>query len=104
MENVEFRGHLEPFLHEKTQHFMHELISFAKSPYDMIAYDNKVHYNWPEDHPQALEQTREEGRNSEAASDASSQPGAQLKKFHWTRCKCLQIDYMNTVLHVYMYV
>ena len=53
MENAEFGNHLEPFLHEKTQHFMHELISFAKSPYDMIAYDNKVRYDWPETHPQA---------------------------------------------------
>ena len=76
MENEDFGGHLEPFLHEKTEHFMHELISFAKSPYDMIAYDNKVRYNWPEDHPQAQEQTR--GDEGLSVSDASSQPGAYI--------------------------
>lgn len=69
MESVDFGSHLEPFLHERTQHFMHELICFAKSPYDMIAYDNKVRYNWPETHPQAQQQSRE------GAGDANSPPG-----------------------------
>ncbi len=32
---------------DKTDHFVHELISFAKSPLDMVAYDNKVCYDFP---------------------------------------------------------
>ena len=42
MESEEFVTHLQPFLHDKTEHFIHELASFAKSPLDMIAYDAKV--------------------------------------------------------------
>lgn len=75
LESTEFGGHLESFLHEKTQHFMHELVSFAKSPYDMIAYDNKVKYDWPETHPQAQEQSN--GGNTEV-TDTGSQPGIEL--------------------------
>ena len=47
LESVEFSHHLKPFLHEKSAHFMHEFISFAKSPFDMIAYDSRVRYQWP---------------------------------------------------------
>ena len=43
-----FASHLEPFLTSRTSHFMHEFVSFAKSPYDVIAYDGKVRYNWPD--------------------------------------------------------
>ena len=52
---------------------MHELISFAKSPYDMIAYDNKMKYNWPENHPQAQVQPQE--GDGQGISDTSTQPG-----------------------------
>ena len=47
LESAEFAQHVEPFLHEKTGHFMHEFVSFAKSPFDMIAYDRRVRYEWP---------------------------------------------------------
>lgn len=47
LESDHFAAHLEPFLNERTSHFMHELISFAKSPFDIIAYDGKVRYDWP---------------------------------------------------------
>ena len=47
MNSTEFASHLEPYLHEKTSHFMHEFLSFASSPYDMIAYDKNVSYDWP---------------------------------------------------------
>lgn len=49
MKCAEFASHLEPYLHEKTSHFMHEFLSFASSPYDMIAYDKNVSYDWPAD-------------------------------------------------------
>ena len=70
LESSEFANHLRPFLHDNTSHFMHELISFAKSPYDMVAYDNKVKYDWPEDHP-----IRESGGWDE---DTTTQPGRFL--------------------------
>jgi E3 ubiquitin-protein ligase Topors len=68
LESEEFGSHLEPFLHEKTHHFMHELVSFAKSPYDLIAYDNRVRYDWPETHPQAAQE-------QVGGGDTGSQPG-----------------------------
>ena len=53
---------------------MHELVSFARSPYDMIAYDNKVKYDWPAAHPQAQIQSSE--GNAEAGSQP--QPGKEF--------------------------
>ena len=50
LKNSEFADHLRPFFHEKTDHFMHELISFAKSPLDMVAYDSKVSYGFAQSH------------------------------------------------------
>jgi hypothetical protein len=32
---------------EKTQHFVHELLNFMRSPYDMIGFDEAVQYDWP---------------------------------------------------------
>ena len=56
MESSAFAQHLQPFLHGRTDHFVHEFVSFAKSPYDMIAYDEKSSYdfvpmNTSQDHP-----------------------------------------------------
>lgn len=39
-----FRRRLQPFLGNKTAHFIHELNNFARSPYDMIGYDRAVQY------------------------------------------------------------
>ena len=51
LESEYFASHLEPFLNERTAHFMHEFVSFARSPYDVIAYDGRVRYDWPRDYP-----------------------------------------------------
>ncbi|KAH8415759.1 hypothetical protein KR222_000120, partial [Zaprionus bogoriensis] len=40
-----FRRHLSPFLGERTNHFIHELFNFARSPYDMVGYDRVVTYS-----------------------------------------------------------
>ncbi|KAH8261115.1 hypothetical protein KR044_003605, partial [Drosophila immigrans] len=40
-----FRRRLSPFLGERTNHFIHELFNFARSPYDMIGYDRMVQYS-----------------------------------------------------------
>ncbi|TMW42532.1 hypothetical protein DOY81_012386, partial [Sarcophaga bullata] len=40
-----FRRRLQPYLGNKTAHFIHELNNFARSPYDMIGYDRAVQYS-----------------------------------------------------------
>ncbi|XP_003388691.2 PREDICTED: E3 ubiquitin-protein ligase Topors-like [Amphimedon queenslandica] len=47
IDSDEFIEHLRPFFHHRTEHFVHEFISFAKSPLDMMAYDHKVSYGLP---------------------------------------------------------
>ena len=44
----EFIQHLQPFLFEKTHHFAHEFLSFARSPYDMATYDERAQYECPQ--------------------------------------------------------
>ncbi|XP_020610510.1 E3 ubiquitin-protein ligase Topors-like [Orbicella faveolata] len=43
----EFHLQLQPFLFDKTEHFIHEFTSFARSPFDMTAYDERAQYNRP---------------------------------------------------------
>ncbi|XP_065905921.1 E3 ubiquitin-protein ligase Topors-like isoform X1 [Dysidea avara] len=45
----EFAQQLQPFLFEKTAHFVHEFVSFARAPCDMVAYDEKAEYDVPPD-------------------------------------------------------
>ena len=45
----EFAQQLQPFLFEKTAHFVHEFKSFAQAPCDMVAYDEKAEYDIPPD-------------------------------------------------------
>lgn len=49
LEREEFQEHLQPFLLTRTSHFLHELVSFAQSPFNMAAYDHRVCYEWPVD-------------------------------------------------------
>lgn len=45
--NPQFSAEVRPFLGDRTRHFMHELISYARSPFDMIGYDRSASYgNW----------------------------------------------------------
>ena len=71
LESDLFGSHLEPFLNERTSHFMHEFISFAKSPFDIIAYDGKVRYDWPTNYPVP----DGGGRIEERSGPSSSLPG-----------------------------
>ncbi|RUP45918.1 hypothetical protein BC936DRAFT_147586 [Jimgerdemannia flammicorona] len=34
-----------PFLHARTEHFLHELVAFARSPFDMATYDRRAQYD-----------------------------------------------------------
>ena len=47
LDGEEFPEHLQPFLNTRTSHFLHELVSFARSPLSMAAYDHSVRYEWP---------------------------------------------------------
>lgn len=39
-----FRQHIQPFFTRHTSHFLHELINFARSPFDIVGYDRNVQY------------------------------------------------------------
>lgn len=47
MEDGAIHEELRPFLQGRTQHFLHEFISFAKAPYNMEAYDQHAVYDCP---------------------------------------------------------
>ncbi|XP_015794574.1 E3 ubiquitin-protein ligase Topors [Tetranychus urticae] len=42
--SIRFRQVVEPFMHDKTHHFLHELFYFAKSPYTIEDYNNHAVY------------------------------------------------------------
>lgn len=39
-----FRQQIQPYFTRHTSHFLHELINFARSPFDIIGYDRNVQY------------------------------------------------------------
>lgn len=39
-----FRQHIQPYFNRHTSHFLHELINFARSPFDIVGYDRNVQY------------------------------------------------------------
>ncbi|KAM3864814.1 topoisomerase I binding, arginine/serine-rich a [Diretmus argenteus] len=47
MEDGAIHDELRPFLQGRTEHFLHEFISFAKSPFNMEAYDQHAVYDCP---------------------------------------------------------
>lgn len=47
MEDGAIQEELRPFLQGRTEHFLHEFISFAKSPFNMEAYDQHAVYDCP---------------------------------------------------------
>jgi E3 ubiquitin-protein ligase Topors len=38
---------LLPYLGDRTEQFIHELVSFARSPFELDTYDRLVQYDWP---------------------------------------------------------
>lgn len=38
------RRYFQGLLRERTMHFLHEFLNYARSPYDMIGYDRSVEY------------------------------------------------------------
>ncbi|XP_029950971.1 topoisomerase I binding, arginine/serine-rich a [Salarias fasciatus] len=47
MEDGAIQEELRPFLQARTEHFLHEFISFAKAPFNMEAYDQHAVYDCP---------------------------------------------------------
>lgn len=47
MEDGAIYEELRPFIQGRTEHFLHEFISFAKSPFNMEAYDQHAVYDCP---------------------------------------------------------
>lgn len=44
IQSTQFRAYFQTFLGHRTDHFIHELLNFSRSPYDMIGYDRHVRY------------------------------------------------------------
>lgn len=36
-------------MQDRTEHFLHELVAFGRSPFSMYAYDMVVEYQWPDE-------------------------------------------------------
>ena len=53
----EFPRQRQPFPFDKTEQFIHEFISFARSPFDMTAYDERAQYGWPSESQETLRDT-----------------------------------------------
>ncbi|XP_021164127.2 topoisomerase I binding, arginine/serine-rich a [Fundulus heteroclitus] len=47
MEDGAIQEELRPFLQGRTEHFLHEFLNFAKSPFNMEAYDQHAVYDCP---------------------------------------------------------
>uniref|UniRef100_A0A3P9A8X2 E3 ubiquitin-protein ligase Topors n=1 Tax=Esox lucius TaxID=8010 RepID=A0A3P9A8X2_ESOLU len=47
MEDQAMQEELQPFLQARTDHFLHEFINFARSPFNMEAYDQHAVYDCP---------------------------------------------------------
>lgn len=52
IQSEEFHNHLRPFLYGRTEHFIHEFTSFARSPHDMDTYDQMAQYDFRPENPQ----------------------------------------------------
>ncbi|XP_023282863.1 E3 ubiquitin-protein ligase Topors [Seriola lalandi dorsalis] len=47
MEDTSIQEELRPFIQGRTEHFLHEFLSFARSPFNMEAYDQHAVYDCP---------------------------------------------------------
>ena len=45
IDSEEFFQHIQPFTDRRTRHFIHEFYSFARAPYDIVAYDQNAVYD-----------------------------------------------------------
>ena len=68
----DFCNQLRPFLFDKTEHFIHEFISFARSPFDITAYDERAQYSWPNESRDQVRDTPTVFNSSSAGVDQLS--------------------------------
>ncbi|XP_062460519.1 E3 ubiquitin-protein ligase Topors [Pezoporus occidentalis] len=47
LESQAFADEIKPFLLDRTEHFLHEFISFARCPFNLEAYDQHANYDCP---------------------------------------------------------
>ncbi|XP_015094414.1 uncharacterized protein [Vicugna pacos] len=57
LDSDSFINLLEPYLQQHTHHFLHELISFVHSPYNMETYDQRAIYQFPSASPWVKEKS-----------------------------------------------
>lgn len=80
---------LQPFLRGRTEHFLHEFINFAKSPFNMEAYDQRAVYDCVapssnEDSSPALSVIAiSEDEDQPAASDPQRETSSSLSNSVW---------------------
>lgn len=68
MTSVDFQSHIRTLVPIHTEHFIHELINYARSPYDVIGYDRNVTYL-----------PRFEGDTNDVVTLSSSEEGSDVE-------------------------
>ena len=93
-----FRANILGYFNGYTSHFIHELINFARSPYDMIGYDRNVQYQpYYEEEVESIHSSDESNTFSDyLLSDNSQQAAMELDRF-------LQTTLDNTASSVIVY-
>ena len=107
LKSDEFETHLQPFLGDKTSHFMHELVSFAESPFDIIAYDGKVKYDWPPNYPVPIGHAdirTEVGVAASSGQASSNSSATEATEGMYVRMYICMYVCMYVCTYVYMYV
>ena len=82
MDGEEFAGQLRPFLDTRTAHFLHELVSFARSPLNMAAYDHSVRYEWPRGSGRARDEWDPEATVNSLSHQLQDSPSLQGLPYH----------------------
>ncbi|XP_017958396.1 E3 ubiquitin-protein ligase Topors, partial [Drosophila navojoa] len=81
MRSEEFNMSLEYFLGSKTNHFVHELLNFARSPYDdMISYECNVNYQ-----ERPFETENQDGKKKRVKEEPVQLPPLQLPLLSTTK-------------------
>ncbi|XP_053712697.1 topoisomerase I binding, arginine/serine-rich a [Synchiropus splendidus] len=75
MEDEAMQEALQPFLQGRTQHFLHEFISFAKSPFNMEAYDQHAVYDCA-----ALSSSENSSGNSSVIAISDNEENSELEQ------------------------
>ena len=86
MDGEEFAGQLRPFLDTRTSHFLHELVSFARSPLNMAAYDHSVRYEWPRGSGRARDEWDPEATVNSLSQQLQDSPSLQGLPLSYSVC------------------